>query len=329
MSTLTEVSEFTATVNKIDDGEDITEALLNDAPQSLANRTNYLNTIKAPLESPAFTGIPTAPTAADGTSTTQIATTAFVAGKDGTATPIAAAETASVGVSKKLAREDHVHPSNLSSSASDIKMDGTQSAGISTKPSRADHVHPTDTTRAPIVSPAFTGTPTAPTPSSGDATTKLATTAFVINNGLPAGSIIYTARPTPPVGYLKANGAAIGREAYAALFAAIGTIYGSGDGSTTFNLPDLRGMFIRGLDEYRGVDPYYYRTIGSRQEHSVQDHAHTVNTPLLITDNDRGGASSVWSVDDVQTNWTGGMANGNASTETRPVNLAFMVCIKY
>jgi len=329
MSALTEISEFTATVNKIDDAEDITESMLNAGPQSLANRTKYLNDIKAPLSSPVFTGIPAAPTATAGTSTTQLATTAFVSGKDGTAAPIAAAETAAVGISLKTAREDHVHPSNLSSSASDIKMDGTQSAGNSTKPSRADHIHPTDTTRAPIASPAFTGAPTAPTAGPGDSSSKIATTAFVINNGMPVGSIIFTARPSAPAGYVKASGAAIGREAYAALFAVIGTIYGAGDGSTTFNLPDLRGMFVRGLDEYRGTDPYYYRSVGSTQAHSVQDHAHTVDTPLRNADNDRGGSSSSWSIDNVQTNWTGGMANGNASTETRPVNMALLACIKF
>lgn len=57
-----------------------------------------------------------------------------------------------------------------------------------------------------------------------------------------------------PGGYLLSNGAAISRTAYAHLFAAIGTTYGSGDGSTTFNLPDLRGEFLRGLDNSRGVD---------------------------------------------------------------------------
>jgi hypothetical protein len=58
-------------------------------------------------------------------------------------------------------------------------MDGTAAVGAGTTWARADHVHPTDTTRAPLASPTFTGTPAAPTPSPGDNTTKLATTAFV------------------------------------------------------------------------------------------------------------------------------------------------------
>ena len=60
-------------------------------------------------------------------------------------------------------------------------MDGTAASGTSDTAARGDHVHPSDTTRAPIASPAFTGTPTAPTPSTGTNTNQLATTAFVKN----------------------------------------------------------------------------------------------------------------------------------------------------
>jgi hypothetical protein len=58
-------------------------------------------------------------------------------------------------------------------------MDGTAAVGTSNRYARADHVHPTDTSRAPLASPALTGTPTAPTPAAGDDSTKIATTAFV------------------------------------------------------------------------------------------------------------------------------------------------------
>lgn len=57
-----------------------------------------------------------------------------------------------------------------------------------------------------------------------------------------------------PSGFLKANGAAVSRTTYSALFALISTTFGVGDGSTTFNLPDLRGEFVRGYDDGRGVD---------------------------------------------------------------------------
>ena len=88
-------------------------------------------------------------------------------------------------------------------------------------------------------------------------TTKLATTAFVqtelVGTNVAAGAVIFAARTTAPAGYLKANGAAVSRTVYAALFAAIGTTFGAGDGSTTFNLPDLRGQFMRGGGEPVGI----------------------------------------------------------------------------
>lgn len=63
---------------------------------------------------------------------------------------------------------------------------------------------------------------------------------------LPVGSVGYFAMTIPPVGYLKADGAAVGRETYPDLFAAIGTTFGAGDGETTFCLPDLMGRVAQG-----------------------------------------------------------------------------------
>ena len=79
----------------------------------------------------------------------------------------------------------------------------------------------------------------------------------------PAGLIGAFARTTAPTGWLKANGAAVSRTAYSDLFAAIGTTFGAGDGVNTFNLPDLRGEFLRGWDDGRGVDSG--RSLGSQQ----------------------------------------------------------------
>lgn len=76
------------------------------------------------------------------------------------------------------------------------------------------------------------------------------------NGGLvPTGSVFYFATQTAPEGYLVCDGSAISRSSFPSLFALIGSMYGAGDGSTTFNLPDLRGEFIRGYDNGRGVDP--------------------------------------------------------------------------
>lgn len=75
-----------------------------------------------------------------------------------------------------------------------------------------------------------------------------------------------------PEGWLPCNGAAISRTTYSRLFGVIGTAYGSGNGSTTFNLPDLRGEFIRGLDNGRGVDAG--RIFGSWQSDDLRAHRH-------------------------------------------------------
>lgn len=94
-----------------------------------------------------------------------------------------------------------------------------------------------------------------------------------VNAFVPAGTVMHFARNTAPPGYLKCNGAAVSRTAYAALFAAIGTTFGAGDGFTTFNVPDLRGEFIRGWDDGRGVDGN--RPFGSGQEMQLQSHNHS------------------------------------------------------
>jgi len=68
-----------------------------------------------------------------------------------------------------------------------------------------------------------------------------------------------------PDGWRACSGQAVSRTTYAALFAAIGTEYGVGDGSTTFDLPDLRGEFLRGWDNGRGVDSGRVLILPARQ----------------------------------------------------------------
>lgn len=85
----------------------------------------------------------------------------------------------------------------------------------------------------------------------------------LINNMQPAGEVAAFARNTAPEGWLVCNGQAVSRTTYARLFAAIGTTFGAGNGSTTFNVPDLRGEFIRGWDGGKGTD--YGRVLGSVQ----------------------------------------------------------------
>lgn len=96
-------------------------------------------------------------------------------------------------------------------------------------------------------------------------------------NPMPAGSIISFAGATSPDGFLICDGSAVSRTAYANLFAVIGTTYGAGNGTTTFNLPDLRGEFIRGADAGRGVDPG--RALGTNQLASPVVGDDNVNAP--------------------------------------------------
>lgn len=72
--------------------------------------------------------------------------------------------------------------------------------------------------------------------------------------GVPAGCIMPYAGATAPDGWLLCHGQPVSRTTYADLFAAIGTAYGAGDGTTTFNLPDLRGRVVAGRDDMGGSD---------------------------------------------------------------------------
>lgn len=109
----------------------------------------------------------------------------------------------------------------------------------------------------------------------------------------PPGAVMDFAMQAAPVGWLKANGAAVSRTAYAALFAAIGTTWGAGDGFNTFNLPDYRGEFRRGWDDGRGVDAG--RAFGTRQDGAIQSHTHSGTT-------DGGGSHTHSGTTDAQGN---------------------------
>ena len=138
------------------------------------------------------------------------------------------------------------------------------------------------------------------------------------------GMVAYFATPTAPTGFLKCNGAAVSRATYAALFARIGTTFGAGDGRTTFNLPDLRGEFLRCLDDGRNIDGG--RRLGTAQSDAIK--THTINVP------DSGSAGNNMGM------WFYGERGGpndnghntityNGESETRPRNVALLACIKY
>ena len=144
--------------------------------------------------------------------------------------------------------------------------------------------------------------------------------------GSPAGSVIAFAGNTAPSGWLECDGSAVSRSTYANLFSAIGTAFGVGDGTTTFNLPDLRGEFVRGWDNGRGVDSG--RSLGSSQSDEFESHTH--NTPAISRGN-LGAPASNFHVAPSNNNvdgsvvWTTTSAGGS---ETRPRNVALNYIIK-
>lgn len=140
-------------------------------------------------------------------------------------------------------------------------------------------------------------------------------------DGTPAGAVGSFAMNTAPTGWLKANGAAVSRTTYATLFSAIGTTFGTGDGSTTFNLPDLRGEFIRGWDDSRGIDSG--RVFGSAQGGLIESHTH------LTSANNVGGRYTATGDNGpyITSFSTATAAAGGA--ETRPRNIALLACIKF
>lgn len=145
-------------------------------------------------------------------------------------------------------------------------------------------------------------------------------------DGVPVGTIAFFAAITPPAGWMECAGQELSREEYPELFNVIGTVFGEGDGLTTFHLPDLRGEFVRGWDHDRGVDPG--RGFGTPQSDEFKSHTHT------ITYNETDGMASgdkVWAWDSA-----GGANQGNPAQttsaaggdETRPRNIAMLPCIR-
>jgi microcystin-dependent protein len=101
---------------------------------------------------------------------------------------------------------------------------------------------------------------------------------------VPAGAVSYTAGSIAPTGYLVANGTLINTADYPALFAAIGYTYGGG--GSQFQLPDLRGQFIRGWDANRGLDAG--RQFGTAQGSDIGPHRHEINDVYMVSSDQAG-----------------------------------------
>ena len=105
-------------------------------------------------------------------------------------------------------------------------------------------------------------------------------------NGVPPGTVVAFAGSTAPAGWLMCDGSLVSRTVYSNLFTAISTNHGTGDGSTTFNLPDYRGRFLRGVDYNANRDPdkgsraamnpggATGNTVGSVQGDAIKTHSH-------------------------------------------------------
>ena len=152
--------------------------------------------------------------------------------------------------------------------------------------------------------------------------------------GTPAGAVMAFAMNSAPSGWLAADGSNVNRTTYSALFSAIGTTYGAGDGSTTFALPDLRGIFVRGVGaQTLGGVSYSSNTFGVATQDAVQGHWHTTQHALNASGSSGSGALSVgsgWGTTTVRGLITDGV-NGTprAAYETRPANIAMLYCIKF
>jgi microcystin-dependent protein len=145
------------------------------------------------------------------------------------------------------------------------------------------------------------------------------TQAKASNMLIPAGAIMPFAMNGAPTGWLAADGTAVSRSTYATLFAAIATTYGVGDGATTFNVPDLRGYFVRGTGT--NSDGTVSGTFAAKQADELKSHTHTYTFKSTTGGSSAGGDPNSVTNTSVNTGATGG-------TETRPRNIAMFYCIK-
>ena len=160
----------------------------------------------------------------------------------------------------------------------------------------------------------------------------------------PSGAIMAFAGTTAPSGWLKCEGQAISRTTYATLYAAIGTAWGVGDGSTTFNVPDLRGMFVRGTgtnatgSSSGAVGP----SVGAYAADTYLNHSHGVTDPGHVhsfpgyagSAPSTAAGGSTWYITGSNTNTnsntTGLTVNTSTTggTETKPKNYGVLYIIK-
>jgi len=180
--------------------------------------------------------------------------------------------------------------------------------------------------KADSSSPALSGTPTTPTAVAGTNNTQIASTAFVqtaVNSAVITGEMKMWPTSSAPAGYLLCDGSAVSRTVYAALYAVLGTTFGSGDGVNTFNLPNFRNrMPIGAGDLYStgGTGGSKDATVVSHS-HGVNittgaggDHNHSINLPFVTTNQKYSGGGQGFFGEG-----TGTYTTANAGTHTHSV----------
>jgi microcystin-dependent protein len=136
------------------------------------------------------------------------------------------------------------------------------------------------------------------------------TFATPVSASIPTGTVATFAVSTPPSGWLNCDGSAVSRTTFATLFSVIGTVYGNGNGSTTFNVPDMRGRTVAGYDPSNssgrltgtptgGVSAATIANTGGEQGHTLTapgelpSHTHTVNDPAHTHSYSDGGHTHI------------------------------------
>lgn len=154
---------------------------------------------------------------------------------------------------------------------------------------------------------------------------------------VPIGTIIAMSSDYIPTGYLLCNGSAVNRQNYSLLFAKIGTTYGEGDGTNTFNLPDLRGKFVRGLG---GNSDLLGKTQGdairniqgeintSSEEYNYNDGSYTASGAFKKITRDRTHRPTLVAVGLTQAWGFDASTVVPTANENRPLNMAMNYLIK-
>lgn len=144
---------------------------------------------------------------------------------------------------------------------------------------------------------------------------------------LPAGAVMPFARSTEPAGWLIADGGAVSRTTYADLFDAIGVVHGVGDGVSTFNLPNLQGIFVRGSGSQTIDGTVYNKAFASKQKDGIRAHNHRFRFNIIGLS---GGDGAVGTPDGTGAHpYDLPMSPNLAADETRPANIALLYCIKF